>query len=119
MEQNNLFGDKLQELIGLLEEMTGELMMNDMEAYQDHIPALSGLLENCFPQIILSYSDPLLADVAQDATYWSGRLGRIIDALNGQDEFGRIDVLYQETRSNLLAYYEMIKDLPIASLTVT
>ena len=119
MEQTTFFGDKIKELIDLLEEMTGELMLNDMDGFQDHIAALSALLEICFPQIILSYSDPLLSEVAQDATYWSEQLGRLIDALNGKDKFVKIDVLYQETRANLIAYYEMIKDTPIASKTVT
>ena len=118
MEQGKNFGEALQELINLLEEMTGNLMLNDMNAFQDQIPELSGLLETCFPRIIISYSDPLLAEVASDATYWSGQLGQIIEALNQNDKFVRIDTLYQETRANLIAYYDMIRDTPIAKQTL-
>ena len=114
MEQGKTFGDTLQELIKLLENMTGQLMLNDMDRFQEQIPEMSGILETCFPTIIISYSDPLLAEVASDANYWSGQLGRIIESLNQNDKFVRIDTLYQETRTNLMAYYDMIKDTPIA-----
>ena len=108
------FGDVLQELIDLLEKMTGQLMMNQMDDFKDEITELSRLMEMSFPAIISSYADEKLKDVSADAGYWSEQLGRIIDTLNMDDKFARIDVLYQETRANLIGYYEMIKDLPLA-----
>ena len=118
MNQTFRFGDKLQELIDLLEKMTGQLMMNQMDDYKDTIPELSKLMEMCFPKIIISYSDPLLKDVSEDAVYWSDQLGRIIDTLKLDDKFARMDVLYQETRANLIAYNNMIKETEIAEWTV-
>ena len=118
MNQTFRFGDKLHELIDLLEKMTGQLMMNQMDDYKDTIPELSKLMEMCFPKIIISYSDPLLKDVSEDAVYWSDQLGRIIETLKLDDKFARMDVLYQETRANLVAYYDMIKETEIAGWTV-
>ena len=118
MEKTNRFGDKLQELIELLEDMTGNMMLNAMDVYQEQIPDLSALLESCFPKIIISYSEPALSEVASDATYWSAQLGRLIEVLNKDDKFARVDVLYQETRTNLIAYLDMIKDTPIADWDV-
>lgn len=107
------FIDLLDELIELLETMTTHLMKNEMDKYEENISGLSRLLKMCFPQIIISYSDPALRSVAEDATYWSGQLGRIIETISADDKFAKIDVLYQETRVNLISYREMIKDTAI------
>lgn len=109
MVEKYRFGDKLQELIDLLEKMTGDLMMNHMDDFKDTIPELSKLMEICFPAIIASYSDVRLKDVSSDARYWSDQLARIIDALNMDDKFAKIDVLYHETRANLITYHDMIQ----------
>lgn len=114
MGQKYIFGDKIQELIDLLEKMTGQLMMNQMDDFKDTIPELSALMELCFPAIVSSYADESMKQVSGDALYWSDQLGRIIDTLNMDDKFTRIDVLYQETRANLIAYYNMIKGSRIA-----
>ncbi len=115
---HNTFGEKLGDMIDLLEAMTQALMLNAMDEYQERIPLLSSLMEVCFPAIIMAYSDPMLKEVADDATYWSDQLGRIIEALNNDDKFAKIDVLYQETRANLVAFSEMIKGSEIAAQTV-
>ena len=106
--------DTLTNLADLLEKMTIELMKNQMDAYNSDVSSLSKLLMLCFPEIIISYSDPLLSDVAEDASYWSAQLERIVSTLNQSDKFNKIDVLYQETRTNLLSYIDMIKDTPLA-----
>lgn len=118
MGQKYVFGDKVEELIDLLEDMTGQLMRNDMDGFEANIPELSVLLEICIPQIIITYSDPSLKELASDATYWSNQLGRIIEALNQKDKFVRMDVLYQETRTNLLGFNKMIKGTYLADVMV-
>ncbi len=115
MGEKYRFADKLQELIDLLEKMTGQLMMNQMDDFKDTIPELSKLMEICFPAIISSYSNVQLKDVSEDARYWSDQLGRIIEALNMDDKFNRIDVLYHETRANLITYYDMIQSTTLPS----
>ncbi len=109
-----IFGDKIQELIDLLEKMTGQLMMNQMDDFKDTIPELSMLMGLCFPTIVSSYADESMKQVSDDALYWSNQLGRIVETLNKDDKFAKIDVLYQETRANLIAYYNMIKGSRIA-----
>ncbi len=118
MGQKYVFGDKIQELIDLLEEMTVQLMRNDVDGFDANIPELSSLLEICIPQIIITYSDPSLKELASDATYWSEQLGRIIEALNQKDKFVRMDALYQETRTNLLGFNKMIKGTYLADVLV-
>lgn len=118
MAQQYNFMEMLTELTDLIELMTIQLMKNQMDDHKDNIPKLSRLMEMCFPQIIVSYSDPLLSEVSGDAVYWSEQIGRIIDALSMDDKFIRIDVLYQETRTNLLAFMDMIKGTPLADAMV-
>lgn len=119
MAETYKFIDKLTELTDLIETMTVELMSNKMDEFKDNIPKLSRLMEMCFPQIIVSYSDPLLSEVSGDAIYWSEQVGRIIEALNMDDKFIRIDVLYQETRTNLLSFMDMIKGTKLASAEIS
>lgn len=118
MAEHYNFMDTLRELADLIELMTIQLMRNEMDDHKNNIPKLSRLMEMCFPQIIVSYSDPILSEVSGDAVYWSEQIGRIIEALNMDDKFIRIDVLYQETRTNLLAFMDMIKGTKLADAEV-
>ena len=119
MAETYIFIDKLTELTKLIETMTTELVSNQMDEFKDNIPKFTNLLEMCFPQIIISYSDPMLSEVASDAEYWSNQLGRIVEAMSLDDKFMRIDVLYQETHANLLAFIDMIKDTKLASAKIS
>jgi len=112
------FGVKLQELIDKLELMTGQLMANQMDAFSDSLSDVSVLLEMVFPQIIVAYSTEELKEVAEDAMYWSSQLARILEAIDNDDKFVRMDVLYNETRTNLIAFYNMIKDTGIVNWEV-
>lgn len=84
------------------------LMKNDMSAYNDSIQDFSLLLNEIFPKIIMSYSTPELKDYAEDATYWTEQLMRIVETLADTDRFKILDVLYYETRGNLINYRNLI-----------
>lgn len=110
------FIDALIELTDIIETMTAELMKNGMENYSNCLPNFSKLMEMCFPQIVLSYFDPLLSEVSGDVEYWTNQFERILNILGEKDKFAIIDVLYHETRVNLLSFIEMIKDTPLAEV---
>lgn len=111
--QREDFFTELQILIDLLESMTSAMLTNLMSVYNRMLPELSDMLTYCMPLIISSYSRPELKEVAGDALYWSDQLGRIIDTLEEQDIFKIADVLYNETRENLIQYRRMIMDMEI------
>lgn len=55
-----------------------------------------------FPKIIVSYSDEKMSDIAEEATYWPAQIERIMNTLDGEDSFAMFDVLFNETRANLI-----------------
>ena len=92
---------ELEELINLLDETCRYLV--EMKK-SDFAEGGKNVINKClalFPKIIVSYSDPRMADISEDATYWPAQLERIINVLEGGDSFAAIDVLYNETRENL------------------
>ncbi len=112
------FGDLIEKLILHLEDMAANLMLNHMNDYGMQIPELYRLIGLTFPTIVESYSGAELKAVADDALYWSSQLDRILGAIDGKDKFVKLDVLYQETRTNLIGYYEMIRNTKIADQTI-
>lgn len=104
------FSENLKNLIGLLRLLTVHLLNNEMARFNGAMQELSELLGVIFPLIISSYTKPQLQDVAADALYWSEQLGKIVGVLEEEDRFKIIDVLYYETRENLMNYQRMITE---------
>lgn len=107
------FKTAVSDLICILEKMVKYLLENEMSEYNDSIRDLSKLLSETIPVIISSYSRPELKEVASDAVYWSNQLAKIVEVMESKDRFKILDVLYYETRNNLISYKEMIQDLEI------
>lgn len=99
----------MNELIGKIEETVAALFLYNMEKYAPLAQELAGMLMNMLPGIIECYSRPGMEDVRGDAAYWPGQLQRIIDALGGGDFFEVTDVLYNETRPNLIELRDMLE----------
>lgn len=92
-----------------------QLAMQDARQKVDAmIPDLVSLISTIFPRIIEIYDDPRMAEYAQDKGYWAMQLGRIMDALSGDDLMHRADVLYFETGKNLLEFFIIIDEKGIA-----
>ena len=92
----------MDELIAKIEETVRNLMSYDMEEYASCAQELSDMMMAVFPVIISSYADPRMKDVAEDAKYWPGQLERILKAFEDGDDFATADILYNETRANLI-----------------
>ena len=104
------FSENLKNLTGLLRLLTAYLLNNEMAQFNEAMKELSELIGVIFPIIISSYTKPKLQDVAGDALYWSEQLGKIVSVLEEEDRFKIIDVLYYETRENLINYERMITE---------
>ena len=92
----------MDELITKIEETVSALLKYDMEKYSTTAQELVNLMMTILPAIIDCYNDPAMSDIREDATYWPGQMQRIIDSLGTGDCFEVTDVLYNETRPNLI-----------------
>ena len=92
----------MDELIGRIEDTVAILMNHDLERYAASAQELVNYMIALFPAIIECYNNPLLSDIKEDATYWPKQLNRVIAALEKGDYFEVADVLYNETRPNLV-----------------
>lgn len=100
----------MDDMIALIEEVADALLRYDMDKYGTKAQELVSVLMKMLPAVIDCYNDPKMADVREDATYWPGQLQRIIDALEKGDYFEVTDVLYNETRPNLIELRDMLKN---------
>ncbi len=100
----------MDELIAKIEETVRNLLGYDMEGYASCAQDLSDMMMAVFPVIISTYADPRMSDVAEDAKYWPGQLERILKAFEDGDDFATADILYNETRANLIELKGMLKD---------
>lgn len=92
----------MDELIGKIEETVLALLQHDMEHYPSLAQELVNMMMTMLPAIIDCYNNPKMADFREDATYWPGQMQRIIDSFGSGDYFEVTDVLYNETRPNLI-----------------
>ena len=100
----------MDELIAKIEKTVSALMQYDMASYAPFAQELVNMFLTIMPSIIDCYNDPKMADVREDATYWPAQMQRIIDSLGGGDYFEVADVLYNETRPNLIELRGMLKE---------
>lgn len=99
--------------IALLEQYA-ILLMRDKEKLASHLmPEITGLLAEIIPAIVMSYELEELKHMQEDMEYWLNQLSRITEAIQGKDTFLKIDVLYFETRENLILYKDMIDEMGI------
>ena len=98
------------ELIVKIEDTVSALLRYDMPAYASLAQELVNMLLAVIPSVIDCYNNPKMADVREDATYWPQQMQRIIDSLGGGDYFEVADVLYNETRPNLMELKGMLEE---------
>ena len=96
----------MNELIAKIEETVSVLLQYDMEQYAKLAQELVNMMMTMLPAIIDCYNNPLMSEVREDATYWPAQMQRIIDSLGGGDYFEVVDVLFNETRPNLMELRE-------------
>ena len=92
----------MDELINDIEETVAALIRYDVNRYTELAQGIANKMMILFPAIIDTYNDPRMQDLREDAVYWPEQLERIIKAFDKGDNFEVIDVLYNETRENLI-----------------
>lgn len=92
----------MDRLITLIENIVNDLFKANMEGYAHDAQMLMDALMVEVPVVISYYYNVEMSDLAEDALYWPGQVERIIGALESGDDFATIDVLYNETRANLI-----------------
>ncbi len=89
-------------MIAKIEETVSALLQHDMENYPSLAQEMVNMMMTLLPAIIDCYNNPGMEQFREDATYWPGQMQRIIDSLGSGDYFEVTDVLYNETRPNLI-----------------
>lgn len=98
----------MDELIAKIEDIVRKLIIYDNQAYAEAAQELANDMITMFPEIVKAYAMPEMEEYIEDAKYWPGQLERIINAFNAGDDFATIDVLYNETRANLMELKEIL-----------
>lgn len=106
--------EKCMALIYLLERFAGSVMCDAEEASKALIIEITGLLAEVYPAVMVLYDNPKMAERADEKVYWLNQLSRINEVLAGEDEMAKMDVLYFETRSNLLEIMDVAAEKGIA-----
>ena len=92
----------MNELIDKIEESVSMLLKYDTKGFGESAQEIVNMMMALLPVIINCYSDPKMEDLREDAIYWPGQLERIIKTLEDDDMLEIVDVLYNETRCNLI-----------------
>ena len=100
---------RIQEVEEYIRQYRLLLIMNQNKLAKQYLIVLVEGISEILPQIVASYQQEKLAEVREDQQYWMNQLQRILDALESEDYFLQIDVLYNETLVNLELYASMIK----------
>lgn len=109
---NNLL-KRIDVLCALLEQYA-LLLIRDKESLANQIlPDITKQLVEVFPMIIASYEKVEFTDQREDADYWLNQIERITEVIREKDVFSKIDVLYMETRENLIFYQNMVREMGI------
>lgn len=104
---------KILSTIVLLEQYAILLTRDKEKLANNLMPEITGLLSEVIPAIVMSYELETLKYMQEDMEYWLNQLTRITEAIRGKDAFLKIDVLYFETRENLILYMDMIDEMGI------
>ena len=98
----------MNELIDKIEVSVSQLLRYDTKGFGESAQDVVNTMMTILPAIINCYNDPRMSDVKEDALYWPGQLERIIKVLENDDSFEIADVLYNETRPNLIEFRNML-----------
>lgn len=110
MEMN----EKMTALVYLLERFAQSVMADAEVQSKSIIIEITELLSEVYPSIITLYDHPKMVERADEKVYWLNQLKRTNDVLAGEDSMAQMDVLYFETRSNLLEIMDVAAEKGIA-----
>ena len=104
----------MNELIDKIEDVVLDILKAGIYSSENKLKLLVELMIETFPEVMAVYYNPLMAGHAQDAAYWPEQLERIIGTINSGDELAVMDVLYNETRPNLIELKGILEGKGIA-----
>lgn len=97
--------NKIQNMIVIITQL---LMSGKTAEPIQLLPSLTQLFSETMPMMIRIYQEMGLESHLEEVEYWGSQLERITLAIEGDDYFRLIDVLYFETRENLEEFKKMI-----------
>ncbi len=92
----------MDEMIKKIDDVVEKLLKYDHIAYMNAARELINDMIAFFPTVISYYADPRMSNHIEEAGYWPKQLERIIAAVNEGDDLSTADILYNETRANLM-----------------
>ena len=96
---------KLQDMITIITQ----LLMGGKTAEPLHLlPTLSQLFKAVIGDMMLFYQEKGIENYVQEIEYWRQQVGRITIAIESDDYFRLIDVLYFETQENLEEFRKLL-----------
>lgn len=113
---NKELKSKIEETNVLIEQYALLLMRDKEKLAGTVLSEITSLLLAVIPRIVSSYENILLEGMENkqnDMEYWVNQMGRITEVIQGRDSFAKIDVLYMETRENLILYVKMMDEMEI------
>lgn len=100
--------DKIDELVEQIEQISRLCLSNETTDLKKVLAYIYNNIADTFPAIIKSYDLPELSEYVEERGYWASQIQRITDACSGEDRFLVVDVIYQETRANLVEYRDRL-----------
>lgn len=105
----------MNQIIDKIEMTVSLLLKSELDAFDEQLSELVNMMMRDFPVIISYYYNPLMSEYASDASYWPAQLERILNVINSGDFFAISDVLFNETRPNLIELQSVLKEKGILS----
>ncbi|MCR5591164.1 MAG: hypothetical protein K6F73_06470 [Lachnospiraceae bacterium] len=98
----------MNELIDKIQKSVSQLFKYETKEFGESARDIVNSMMALLPVIISFYNKPEMEDLREDALYWPGQLERIIKCLEKDDSFEIADVLYNETRANLIEFRDTL-----------
>lgn len=84
------------------------IMLGKYDHANELMSALTASFSKIIPQILISYKD-IEALQNDDGSVWKLQLGRILEALETDDDFKKLDILMYETKQLLVEYLSYLE----------
>ena len=94
--------ENMYSFIESVEQFVRLVILGQIGLADKYVSIILENLSNVFPEIIKLYDEGKYNLASEDKEYWIAQMGRILEVLDGEDYFAKIDVLYHETCENML-----------------
>ena len=102
---------KTDQLILIIERLVESILQENYKIEEEYKVLIRKSLLITIPDIVRSYLRPELSKQQHDMLYWTETLKQITEAMEKNDKFHLVDVLYFECKENLIIFRDMIQNL--------